>query len=263
MANVFATTRFTTCIPQRLGGSGNPSVPTARGVVAGMEAGLSFLGLGTLEGKTVAVQGLGNVGRPLIRFLFEKNVERVIGDDINPDHVEKARQEFKDKNLEARLVDPGDDGIFEAEALILSPCATGAILNPRTIPKIKARIVCGAANNQLEDAYRDDRSLHERGVLYVPDFLTNRMGIVNCANEQYGYIGHDPLIEQHLTKDWEFSIHRMALKVFEASKKSKEPPNQSALRLADRLSLENHPLFGHRGQKIISSLVEDGWHKRE
>jgi glutamate dehydrogenase (NAD(P)+) len=84
MAAVFSRTRFTTCIPPALGGSGNPSVPTARGVVRGMEAALAHLGLGTLEGKTVAVQGLGHVGEPLVRFLLEKGVARILGSDIDP-----------------------------------------------------------------------------------------------------------------------------------------------------------------------------------
>ncbi len=82
MANVFSNTRFTTCIPNTLGGSGNPSVPTAKGVVSGIEAALEFLNMGTLEGKTIAVQGLGHVAVPLITFLFEKNVKKVIACDI-------------------------------------------------------------------------------------------------------------------------------------------------------------------------------------
>ena len=76
MANIFSQTRFTTCIPEQLGGSGNPSVPTALGVVSGMEAALDFLKMGTLAGKIVAVQGMGHVAEPLIGFLFEKDVKK-------------------------------------------------------------------------------------------------------------------------------------------------------------------------------------------
>jgi leucine dehydrogenase len=261
MAQLFARTRFTTCIPHDVGGSGNPSIPTARGVVSGMEAALAFTSNETLEGKTVAVQGMGNVGAPLMEFLFERKVKKIIASDVNPDLVEKRKREFTGRNLDARAVEGEDDWIFRAECDILSPCATGAVLNPRTIPKIKARIVCGAANNQLEEAERDDRLLHERGIVYIPDFLTNRMGIVNCANEQYGYVNNDPLIEKHLTRDWEFSIFRMATKVLEESRSAGEPPGRMALSMADELSLKNHPLFGHRGQQIIDSLVADRWHE--
>ncbi len=261
MANIFVRTRFTTCIPRDVGGSGNPSIPTARGVISGMEAALAFLDLGTLEGKTVAVQGMGNVGGPLSRMLFEKKAAKVAAGAIRSELVAGLKEEFRNDNLEARVTAEGDDWIFRTECDLFSPCATGAILHPGTIPLIRAKIVCGAANNQLEDADRDDALLHGRGILYVPDFLTNRMGIVHCANEQYGSVNRDALIERHLEKEWEFSIHRMVLKVLEEAEASGEPPARTALKVADRLSLENHPLFGHRGLEIIRSLLEDRWHE--
>src|SRR5436305_6764857 len=177
MAAVFSRTRFTTCIPPALGGSGNPSVPTARGVVRGMEAALAHLGLGTLQGKTVAIQGLGHVGEPLVGFLYAKGVAKVIGADIDPSRGAALAALFPGLDLEVHAVPRGDDAILAAPADILAPCATGGVLGPRTIPHIRARIVCGAANNQLEDPERDDALLEERGILYLPDFLVNRMGI--------------------------------------------------------------------------------------
>jgi leucine dehydrogenase len=262
MANVFLRTRFTTCIPARLGGSGNPSVPTARGVISGIEAALDFTNAGSLEGKTIAVQGMGHVAGPLIQYLFEKKADKVIACDINTHIVKEVREQCLGKNLDARVVSLDDTSIFETECDIFSPCATGAILNPRTIPMLKAKIVCGAANNQLEDSERDGAAIFERGIVYVPDFLTNRMGIVNCANEQYGYVGNDPFIEQHLMKDWEFSIYRVGLKVLQESRLTKTPPAKVAMRLADELSMQSHPVFGHRGQQIIDSLATDKWHQR-
>ncbi len=261
MANIFATTRFTTCIPEELGGSGNPSVPTARGVVRGMEAALHFAGEETLAGKTVFVQGLGNVGRPLLQFLLEKDVARITGVDINRANVEQATDQFQTEKMQVRLVSPGDVSCLASECDVLAPCATGAILNPATIEKIQARIVCGAANNQLEDTVRDDRLLAGRGILYVPDFLTNRMGIVNCANEQYGYVADDPLIERHLSSDWEYSIYKTTLRVLEKAYESGQPPAQVAIEFADTMSNQPHPIFGHRGQQIIESLVAERWHE--
>ncbi|MBI5215784.1 MAG: Glu/Leu/Phe/Val dehydrogenase [Ignavibacteriae bacterium] len=261
MANVFSKTRFTTCIPPSLGGSGNPSVPTARGVVCGMEAALEFLGEKGLEGKIVAVQGMGNVGAPLIKFLFEKKVEKVIACDINQRLAGQLTQELAGKNFVAKVVPLCDHNFFATECDILSPCATGAVLNLKSIPLIKAKMVCGAANNQLEDHVRDDAALFQRGIVYVPDFLTNRMGIVTCANEQYGYVNNDPAIEQHLNKDWEFSIHQVALKVLRESKAMNVPPSSVALKMADELSFVPHPIFGHRGQEIIDSLVANGWER--
>ncbi|MEW5902349.1 MAG: hypothetical protein AB1715_12865, partial [Acidobacteriota bacterium] len=263
IAHVFSRTRFTTCIPETWGGSGNPSVPTARGVVCAMEAALNFLGMGELSGKTVAIQGAGNVGGPLTRFLFDKGVEKIVAFDISPRVTERLRKELGARNLEIRSVSREDDSIFRVECDIFSPNATGAILNPRTIPLLRSKIVCGAANNQLEDGPRDDKLLFERDISYVPDFLANRMGIVNAANEQYGYVKSDPLFERHLSQDWEHSVFQTTLRVLRESKASAEPTGRIALRLAETLSLEEHPIFGHRGKMIIDSLVEDRWHERD
>lgn len=262
MANIFKETRFTTCIPEELGGSGNPSIPTARGVVCGMEAALDFCGMGTLEGKVVAVQGMGHVGSPLIRFLFEKNVGKIIACDINPENVEALKQEFAERHFETTAVPRGDTSILSEECDVVAPCATGAILNPQTIPGIKAKIVCGAANNQLEDAERDDVLLQKHGVVYVPDFLNNRMGIVNCADEQFGYVANDPMFEKHLSREWKHSIYQTTLTVLQKSKETGESPGLVAMKLADELSLQPHPIFGHRGQQIIDSLVADKWYEQ-
>ncbi len=259
MAAVFSRTRFTTCIPESLGGSGNPSVPTARGVVRGMEAALAHLGRGTLAGKTVAVQGLGHVGQPLIGFLRDRGVSRVVGADIDPACEAALRDAFPDLDLDLRVVERGDCSLFAEPADILSPNATGAVLNARTIPTIAAEIVCGAANNQLEDPCRDDLLLRERGILYLPDFLVNRMGIVNCADEQSGRVDEDPAFERHLGEDWDNSIHELSLAVLGEAERDGRTPQRVAVELADQRSLEHHPLLGHRGPLIIRGLMRSGW----
>jgi glutamate dehydrogenase/leucine dehydrogenase len=258
MAQVFSRTRFTTCIPPELGGSGNPSVPTARGVVAGMEAALELLDGGSLEGRTIAVQGVGHVGGPLLGLLFQRRVELIFACDVDGDLVASVRRAWPER-LEVRQVDRDDPWIYGLECDVLAPCATGAVLNPTTVPLLKAKVICGAANNQLEDPVRDDQALHERGILYVPDFLTNRMGIVTCADESAGYVTPDPSIERHLQRDWEHSIHQTCRRVLEESLASGRPPAAVSLALAERLSREPHPLFGHRGAQIIASLVRDRW----
>jgi leucine dehydrogenase len=261
MTNIFTATRFTTCIPEPLGGSGNPSAPTARGVVAGMEAAIDFLGEGDLEGKIVAVQGMGNVAEPLIKYLFEKNVKKVFAADIFPNIVEKVKLKNSGRNLEARVVGKLDNWIYEQSCDVFSPCAIGAILNSKTIPRLKTKIICGAANNQLEDSKTDGTELFKRGIIYVPDFLTNRMGIVNCANEDAGYVNNDPMFERHLQREWEFSIFNMAQKVLQKSIDTAVPTADIAIEMADKLSLENNPIFGHRGRLIIDSLVENKWYE--
>ncbi|MBT8382071.1 MAG: hypothetical protein KJO59_06920, partial [Ignavibacteria bacterium] len=260
MIDIFSGTRFTTCIPPELGGSGVPAIPTARGVVCGMEAAIDFLKVGSLQGKTVSVQGLGHVGIPLVGYLFEKGVSNIIACDVNPANVKEAKEKYKNRNIECRLVDIGDTSIFSEECDIFSPNATGAILNPDTIGKINTKIICGAANNQLEDSERDGILLAKKGITYIPDFLTNRMGIVSCANEQYGYVNDDVMIERHFSKDWEYSIYNTAIKVLEESNSSNKPSAEIALKIADELSEVNHPIFEHRGKEIINSLQENEWH---
>jgi glutamate dehydrogenase/leucine dehydrogenase len=280
MAAVFSRTRFTTCIPAVLGGSGNPSAPTARGVVRGMEAALAHLGRGGLASTTVAVQGLGHVGEPLVELLRERGVARVIGCDLDPTRCEELRRRFAGLGaaggprasftFTARVAGRDDPWILEQPADVFAPCATGGVLGPRTIPRLAARIVCGAANNQLEDPERDDLLLHRRGVLYMPDFLVNRMGIVHCADEQSGYVGdEDPRIAAHLGTSlapagadaadrWENSIYNLSVGILAEAARRGEPPARVALRLAESRSRERHPIWGHRGAAIIRALTRQG-----
>lgn len=260
MGNIFTQTRFTTCIPASVGGSGNPSSATALGVVHGMEAALQYLGMGTLEGKTVAVQGMGNVAEPMIGYMFERNVGKIIAADINQDLIDSVKAKYINENLEARLVDIKDSSILFEQCDILAPCATGAILNSENIPQIKAKIICGASNNQLKDSVVDGQAIADRNITYVPDFLVNRMGIVNCADEQSGYIDNDPYFYRHLDQDFEFSVFQTALRVLEESKHSGLPPAVVAIKQADELAKDNNPIYGHRGEKIIQSLVNNNWH---
>ena len=277
MAAVFSRTRFTTCIPPALGGSGNPSAPTARGVVRGMEAALAHLGRGGLAGTTVAVQGLGHVGEPLVELLREQGVARVIGCDLDAERCEALQRRFAGPagpaasfTFTARVAGRDNSWILEQPADVFAPCATGGVLGPGTIPRLAARIVCGAANNQLEDPERDDLLLQRRGVLYLPDFLVNRMGIVHCADEQYGYVGdEDPRIAAHLGTSpqapgadaadrWENSIYNLSLAILAEATRRGEPPARVALRLAESRSREPHPIWGHRGAAIIRALTRQG-----
>jgi glutamate dehydrogenase/leucine dehydrogenase len=215
--------------------------------------------MGDLKGKTVAVQGLGHVGEPLVGLLHERGVTRIVGSDIDAARGEALRGRFPGLDLAVRIVERGDNAILGEEADIVSPCATGAILGPETIPRIRARIVCGAANNQLEDSERDDTLLQEAGVLYMPDFLVNRMGIVNCADEGSGYVDGDPAFERHLGDSWDNSIFRLSLRVLDEARRTGRTPAQVALELAEKRSFETHPIQGHRGVRIIRSLVASDW----
>lgn len=265
MRNIFSRTRFTTCIPYEVGGSSNPSILTGHGVVSAMEGALDFAGKGTLQGKVIAVQGLGNVAQAMIAKLLTKGVKKIVGSDVNPRVVEKAKSLFKDSKIpvECHLVPLGDNSIlFHPEADIVSPCALGGILNSETIPRIKAGIVCGAANNQLLDDQVHDKLISKHNILYVPDFLANRMGITNCANESYGYVNDDPAIYRHFDPQWENSLFTMTKTVLGKSATDKISSAEAAIKIADALALQPHPIWNHRSKLIIDSLVADEWHKQ-
>lgn len=259
MASVFSGTRFVTCVPHGVGGSGNPSQSTARGVVCAMEAALDFAGDGDLSGKTVAMQGIGNVGGFMCEELLARGVARVIASDISERNIVSARERFTGMAVELELVSKDDTSILSEPCDVLAPNALGGILDENTISTVRARIVCGAANNQLFDDTSDDRRLAERGVLFVPDFVANRMGIVNCANEQYGRLEDDPAITRHFSRDWENSVYCVTQRILRMAASEGTTPTVAANRLADELSAQPHPIWGHRAFAIVESLKARGW----
>jgi len=157
------------------GGSGNPSPVTAHGVFLGLKAALKHRrGSDALDGIRVAVQGLGSVGWSLCEKLHCEGALLTVS-DIDVARVEKAKAIFR-----ADIVDP--DRVASTPAEIFAPCALGGMLSAETIPLMKARIVAGAANNQLA-THEDARRLMERGVLYAPDYVINAGGLINVAAE--------------------------------------------------------------------------------
>lgn len=276
MANIADETRFITCIPKARGGSGNPSSATAMGVVRGLEAAFAYMegereGEGApseslLKEKHIVVQGAGHVGEVIITLLLEAGT-RVTATDINPVRVSeleaKLQARFGADQVTVRCTAPDDLSPLSWPCDALCPAAMGAVLSPETIATLQTKIICGAANNQLKDPQRDGPDLASRGVLYLPDFLVNRMGIVNCADEQYGYIGDDPSSDErlarHLGYDWPQSVYQTSLRVLARAEQQGEDPHRSAVTLARELSFELHPIWGHRGQEIIRHLSEGSW----
>jgi leucine dehydrogenase len=177
---IAAETRWVTGLPVDRGGSGDPSPVTARGVLSGMRAAAERRwGKPALAGRTVAIQGLGNVGSHLAGYLRAEGA-RVVACDLDPAAVEAARARHG--------IEPvAPEAIYDLAADVFAPCALGAILNPATIPRLKVAIVAGAANNQLQLPERDGHALAERGILYAPDFVINSGGLINVYNEFVGY----------------------------------------------------------------------------
>lgn len=180
-------TPFVSGIPRPGAFGGDPSPKTAFGVFVAIEEGVRHHLKKALNGRTVAVQGLGAVGMSLCAYLHEADVHLVVAD------VNEARSSEAAHRFGARVVDP--DRIPFELADVLAPCALGATLNVATIPHIQAAIVAGAANNQLA-TLQDGDDLHGRGVLYLPDFLINAGGIVCVAREYLGTGAEESVVEE-------------------------------------------------------------------
>ena len=163
----------------REGGGGDPSPATAWGVYTAIRAAVRHaLGRESLSGLKIAVQGLGHVGMMLCRHLADDGADLVVA-DIHDDVVRAAQRE-----LGATAVSP--DGIYDAHAHVFAPCALGGVINDQTVPRLKAKIVAGSANNQLAED-RHGAALAARGILYAPDYVINAGGVINIAHEGPNY----------------------------------------------------------------------------
>ncbi len=175
MAQIRQETQFAAGLADGRFASGDPSPITARGIFNAIRTTAQHrFGSADLKGKTVSVQGLGHVGHNLCEMLNDAGAD-LIATDINADQVERVAEQFS-----AQPVAP--DAIFAAKADIFAPCAIGGILNETSIPLLNVAVVAGGANNQLATD-KDGKRLHQRGILYAPDFVANGGGIINVATE--------------------------------------------------------------------------------
>ena len=173
-------TKSVTGVSIEKGGSGNPSPVTAYGVFMGMKAAAKYkFGTDNLSGKKVLVQGIGHVGETLVQYLINEGAQVIIS-DINQVRMEEIGEKYGAKLFS------GDD-LYSADVDIYAPCALGATINDDTIHKIKAKVIAGAANNQLANENIHGALLQEKGILYAPDFLINAGGIINVYGEIAGY----------------------------------------------------------------------------
>src|SRR3546814_548553 len=179
MAEIRKSTAHVVGLATEHGGGGDPSTLTAHGSFVGIRAAVDSVGRPEgLGGLRVRVQGLGPVGWHRRRRLADAGAELVVA-DMRGDVVAKAVETFG-----ARAVGP--DEIHAADADVFAPCALGAVVDDRTIPRLKVRIVAGSANNQLAEG-RHGAVLRQRGILYAPDYVINSGGLMHVAAERGGY----------------------------------------------------------------------------
>jgi leucine dehydrogenase len=236
-------TDYVTGISPAFGSSGNPSPVTAFGVYRGMKAAAKeAFGTDSLEGRIVAVQGVGNVAYTLCQYLHEEGAQLIVT-DINKEAVNRAVEAFG-----ALAVDP--DEIYGVECDIYAPCALGATINDETIPQLKARVIAGSANNQLKDTRHGD-IIHEMGIVYAPDYVINAGGVINVADELYGYN------QERAMKKVE-QLYTTIEKVIEISKRDGIPTYVAADRMAEeriaRIS-NSRSQFLQNGHHILSHRI--------
>lgn len=219
MEYVFMETPFVTGIPSAFGGSGDPSPYTAHGVLMGIKASAKEkFGTDELKGMRVSVQGLGNVGYHLVEYLVKEGAVVTVA-DIDTERVQKTTSKLGVKSV-------GADEILFQECDILAPCALGAIINDQSISKLKTKVVCGGANNQLAEPRHGD-ALRELGILYAPDYVVNAGGLMNVFVELEGY-------SKERAFDKTVQVYDNVLSVFKIAKRD----NISTHLAADRLGEE-------------------------
>jgi leucine dehydrogenase len=178
MAEIKSQTPNVSCLRKEDGGYGDPAPMTALGVLQSIRAGATrVLGNTDLKGVHIAVQGVGNVGANLCGMLKEEGARLTVC-DVFADNLDKVVAATG-----AVAVEP--DAIFDVEADILAPCAMGGSLNDDTIPRLKVKVVAGAANNQL-GSDKHGEMIRDRSITYLPDYVTNGGGLICCSAEWYG-----------------------------------------------------------------------------
>ncbi len=217
MEYVFSETPYVTGIPEALGGSGDPSPYTAYGVLMSIKASVKEkLNKDSLEGVHVAVQGLGNVGKNLVKYLVEAKAQVTVA-DIDPLKVKNICETYKVENM-----DP--EAIVTSKCDVFAPCALGAVINDQTIDKLQCKIISGGANNILAHDTHGER-LEKLDILYAPDFVANAGGLMNVYVELEGY-----------SKERAFekveAVYENMMNVFKIAKKEQISTTKAASKLA-------------------------------
>ncbi|QKW39620.1 Glu/Leu/Phe/Val dehydrogenase [Actinomadura sp. NAK00032] len=213
------------------GGAGDSSILTAFGVFQGMRAAAETVwGTPSLRGKRVGVEGVGKVGHRLVEHLREDGADVVVC-DVNEAAVDRVRS----LHPEVEVVSDAD-AMVRADLDVYAPCALGGSLNDDTVPLLRAKVVCGAANNQLAHT-GVEKSLADRGVLYAPDYVVNSGGVIQVADEIEGF-------NFDRAKARASGIYDTTRKIFALAADDGVPPAVAADRLAERRMSEIGRLRG-------------------
>jgi valine dehydrogenase (NAD+) len=209
-------------------------VLTAFGVFQGMRASAQHLwGDPSLRGRTVGIAGVGKVGHHLVEHLRDEGAEVVIA-DVREESVRR----ILDKHPTGVTAVADTEALIRVEELdVYAPCALGGALNDETVPVLTAKVVCGAANNQLEHP-GVEKDLADRGILYAPDYVVNAGGVIQVADELHGF-------DFERCKAKAAKIFDTTLAIFARAKEDGIPPAAAADRIAEQ---RMHEAAGARGR---------------
>jgi leucine dehydrogenase len=220
METIHMETEYVSGLPENMGGSGDPSPVTAYGVYVSMKASAKEVwGNDSLAGKKVLVQGIGHVGEVLVEHLTKEGA-KVFINDINEERLKLIAAAYKAEVVSA-------DVMFDLDIDIYAPCALGATVNDDTLGRLKCKIICGAANNQLADEKIHGEAVAKQGILYAPDYVVNAGGIINVYYELEGYNRERAMA--HAEK-----IYATTYNIFQMAKADGIPTYMAANRLAEQ-----------------------------
>lgn len=203
------------------GRSGDPSPYTALGTYKAMQACCKHVyGSDSLNGKTVAVQGIGSVGYELCKLLHKEGAKLIVS-NRSPEKAERAVNEFGAVKIDI-------DKISSVQCDIFAPCALGAVINDETIKNLKCKIVCGAANNVLKDAQAHGKALFDKGIAYAPDYVANAGGLINVSFELANGGYNETASVEKINK-----IYDRISEILHKSKQTKQPTNKIADQMAE------------------------------
>ncbi len=237
MVPISKETNHVVTLPRSLGGCGDPSIMTGYGTYLGIKAAVKKVyNTDSLKNKKILIQGVGKVGRYIVEYASKEGAYIYVS-DISEESIGEVSKRFK-----VSVIDPYQ--VYESNVDIYCPCALGATINDLTINKLKCKIIAGAANNQLEQEIKHDKSLFEKGIVYVPDFVINAGGIIACYPE---YLGKFNEKETFLEVE---KIYDRCIEILNISEDRNLPPQLISLNMA------KERILNKKKDRVLSDSTE-------
>jgi leucine dehydrogenase len=260
MAVVHGGTRFVTCIPPAIGGSGNPSPATARGVVCAMEGALAHLGLGTLEGKKIAMQGAGNVAGHMIGELLTRGVGGIVASELSAERRAELGQQFAGAPLTLPPPSPATTASWRPRATSSRPTRSAGSSAPRPSRPCAPGSCAAPPTTSCSTRTATPGPWRPSASSTSPTTCATAWASSTAPTSSTATSRGDPAIERHLGREWDNSVFVITRRALELAEREGITTAAAANRLADELAQVPHPVWGDRTRGIIAGLVASRWH---